>query len=467
MMKYLIISVLVFAVIAGFLFWKFGPSFNKKPEEKIPVVIDVWGLWEDESLMKPAIDEYKKIKPEVTVNYHFQSSQNYRTRTQTKIAAGEGPDIYMINNAWTPMFLKSGSIAPAPKEVFTPQEYVQIFYPVVRDDFTNYLALKASIDSASNIADKNKALQNEFNAQGKIYAIPRGIDGLALYYNVDILNAAGIAVPGTWNEFRDAAFKLTVADQSNIIKTAGAAMGLTGNIDHWPDILGLLFFQQPGAKINAPGDANGADVLRFYTDFAKVSDKRVWDNTFEPSTQAFSGGKVAFYFAPSWRAHELRQINPQLNFRIAPVPQLAGKNVAWANYWGYTVSSKSQFPGQAWEFLKFLTSAEAEKILYQKASETRLFGLPYSRVDLQKELINDPLTGAFVAQGPYYKSWYLNSSTRDQGLNDEMIKYYEDAVNATIANSDPQATLQTTQKGIEQVLDKYVRAANPSPSVKR
>lgn len=465
MMKYLIIGVLAFAVIAGFLFWKFGPTFNKKPEEKIPVVIEVWGLWEDENLMKPALDEYKKIKPDVTINYRFQSSQNYRTRTQTKISANEGPDIYMINNAWTFMFLKSGSITPAPKEVFTPQEYSQVFYPVIRDDFTNYLEIKSAVDNAANVSGKNKALSDEFNAQGKIYAIPRGIDGLALYYNVDILTAAGIEVPKSWNEFKDAAFKLTVADQSNVIKTAGTALGLTGNVDHWSDVLGLLFLQQPGANINAPSEGSGGDVLRFYTDFAKVSDKRVWDNTFEPSTQAFAAGKVAFYFGPSWRAHDLRQMNPQLNFRIAPMPQLAGKSVAWANYWGYAVSSKSKFPKESWEFLKFLTSAEAEKILYQKASETRLFGLPYSRVDLQKELLNDPLTGAFVAQGPYYKSWYLNSNTRDQGINDEIIKYYEDAVNSVINNQDPVSALQTTSKGIEQVLDKYIRP-NPvqSPS---
>ncbi len=466
MMKYLIIGVLVFAVIGGFLFWKFSPFFTSKPEEKIPVVINIWGLWEEESLMKPALDEYKKIKPDVTVNYVFQSSQNYRTRTQTKIAAGEGPDIYMINNSWTPMFLRSNSITSAPNDIFGSSEYSQIFYPVIRDDFTNFLQIKKQIDESPNVADKNKAISDEFNKNGKIYGIPRGIDGLALYYNEDILNAAGVGVPKSWNEFKDSAFKLTVADQNNVIKTAGSAIGITGNVDHWPDILGLLFLQQPGAKIEAPSDASGGDVLRFYTDFARVSEKRVWDNTFENSTQAFASGKVAFYFAPSWRAHELRQINPRLNFKVAPMPQLAGKNVAWANYWGYTVSSKSKFSKESWEFLKFLTSAETEKLLYQQAAQVRLFGLPYSRVDMQKELINDPLVGAFVAQGPYYKSWFLNSSTRDQGLNDEMIKYFEDAVNAVNNNSDPVSALSTTSKGIQQVLDKYVNAPQPSPSVK-
>lgn len=466
-MKYLIIGVLVFSVIAGFLFWKFAPMFNQKEEEKIPVVINIWGLWEDAALFQRAIDEYKKVKPEVTVNYQFVSSQNYRTRTQTKITAGEGPDVYMINNSWTPMFVKSASLSPAPKEAFTPQEFSNTFYPVVRDDFTNYLALKTQIDQTPSIADKNKALIDKFNSDGKIYGIPRGIDGIALYYNEDILNAAGVAVPKSWNEFRDAASRLTVMDAGKVIQTAGAAMGTTNNIDHWSDIVGLLFLQQPGAKIDAPGDQNGGDVLKFYTDFAKVSDKRVWDNTFENSTQAFAAGKVAFYFGPSWRAHELRQMNPRLNFKIAPVPQLAGKQVAWANYWGYAVSSKSKFPKESWEFLKFLTSAEIEKALYEEAAKVRLYGLPYSRVDLQKEIMNDPLIGAYVAQGPYYKSWFLNSSTGDQGLNDEMIKYYEDGVNAAFNSFDATGSLQTTQKGIQQVLDKYVRPATPPPSAKK
>ena len=466
-MKYLIIGVLAFSVVAGFLFWKFAPFFNEKEEEKIPVVLNIWGLWEDDTLFKPAIDEYKKIKPDVTVNYHYVSSQNYRTRTQTKITAGEGPDIYMINNAWTPMFLKSASLVPAPKEAFTPQEFSATFYPVVRDDFTNYLALKAKIDQTPGVADKNKALADEFNAQGKIYAIPRGIDGLALYYNVDILNAAGIAVPKTWNEFREASIRMSVIDENKILKTAGASLGTTNNVDHWSDIIGLLFLQQPGAKIDAPADENGATVLKFYTDFAKVAEKRTWDNTFEFSTEAFAAEKVAFYFGPSWRAHELRQMNDRLNFKIAPVPQLPGKQVAWANYWGYAVSSKSQFPKEAWEFLKFLTSSETEKALYEEAAKVRLYGLPFSRVDLQKDIMNDPAVGAFVAQGPYYKSWYMNSSTGDQGLNDEMIKYYEDAVNATFGNYEPVNALQTTQKGIQQVFDKYIRAATPVPSAER
>jgi ABC-type glycerol-3-phosphate transport system substrate-binding protein len=176
---------------------------------------------------------------------------------------------------------------------------------------------------------------------------------------------------------------------------------------------------------------------------------------------------VLFYFAPSWRAHELRKLNPSLNFKISPVPQLASKKVGWANYWGYSVSSQSKFQKDAWELVKFLTSAESETLLYQQAATTdnRLFGLPYANVNLQTQLQPDPLVGAFVTQGPYYKSWYLSSDTKDQGINDEMIKYFEDAVNVTADGADPRGALDTTKKGIDQILDKYINpsAASPSP----
>jgi|SRR3989344_2639320 len=464
MPKFLIIGVLALAIVGGFLFWKFGPSFNQKPAEKIPAVLTIWGLWEDESLVKSAIEGYKKDHPDTTITYAYQTSQNYRSRVQAKIAGNEGPDIFMIHNTWVPMFLKSNSLSSMPLDVMTTSEYAQTFNPIVKDDFTNYLRLKAAIDGNNDIKDKTGTLKSEFEKQGKIYAVPRGIDGLVMFYNEDLLKNVGATVPATWNEFKDTAKRITVADQNGVIQTAGAAMGTTGNVDHFSDILGLLFFQQPTAKIEAPYDKSGTDVLRFYTSFVTDRDNKVWDTTMAPSTQTFASGKLAFYFAPSWRAHELRQLNPELKFKTAPVPQLSNKPVAWATYWGYAVSSKSKFPKESWEFLKYFSSKEVEKSLYQEASKVRLFGLPYSRVDLQKEIEADPLVGAVALQAPFYKSWYLSSNTKDQGVNDQIIKYYEDAVNATLQGGDLNSALETTQKGIEQVLGELNNPASAQAS---
>lgn len=467
MFRFIVIGTVILAIIAAVLYYFFGQGlFKSKPPEKKEVTLNVWGLWEEESLIKPAILEYKKTHPDVTLNYKMNTSQNYRSRIQTQIDANQGPDIFLINNAWLPMFTKKGQVAASTAEVMSLDEFNKAFYPVVKEDFTNYKEIKESIDENGQIpsSEKQKRTDEQFLKQGKIYGLPRGIDGLALYYNEDILKAGGINPPTTWNEFRDGATRATVVDQNGVIQTAGAALGLTGNVDHWSDIIGLLFMQQPGANIEVPANQEGADILKFYNDFVKDEKTKVWDSTMESSTQAFAQGKLAFYFGPSWRAHELRQVNPQLNFKIVEVPQLGGRKVGWANYWGYVVSSKSPNTKEAWEFIKFLTSSDTQKLLYGEAAKVRLFGLPYSRVELQKELLEDPLAGAFVRGGSAYKSWYLNSATRDQGLNDEMIKYFEDAINTVSGGSDPKFALETAGKGVQQVLDKYVRETQASPS---
>lgn len=427
-MPKIVILVLALAVSAGVLFWKFGPDLTQRSVAEKEVTLTFWGLWEDENLIRPAIDAYKSINPKVTISYNFQSTRNYRSRVQTQIANNQGPDIFMIHNSWVPMFLKTNTLSSAPDSVINFDDYSKTFYPIVSETLT----------------------QNK-----KIYAFPRGIDGLALFVNEDILKAAGVAPPQSWEQFVDAAVKTTVIDTEGKIKTAGAAMGTTGNVDHWPEIIGLLFLQQPGASLERPNSAEGAEVLKFYTDFVLDPNKKVWDASMESSTQAFASGRLAFYFAPSWRAYELRVANPQLNFKVVPVPQLPGKVVAWGTFWGYAVAANSTSQKQAWEFIKFLTTPDVERLLYQQAAQIRLLGLPYSRISMQKELISDPIVGAFVAQAPFYKSWYLSSHTFDAGVNDEMINYYEDAINATLQGQSPLAALQITAQGVAQVLDKY------------
>ncbi|MBI2338197.1 extracellular solute-binding protein [Candidatus Daviesbacteria bacterium] len=437
-MKKIIIIVLVLSIIIGLIIWKFGSSisFFNKPKPQGPITLTYWGLWEDNTLIGPAVAEYQKQNPNIVINYERKSSVNYRTRVQTQIREGVGPDIFRIHNSWLPMF--TSDLAPAPLEVFTLPDFKNTFYPVAADSFVK-------------------------NSQ--IYGAPMEIDGLALFYNEEMLLGIGGQPPKNWQEFIDLAVKMTVKDATGNIQTAGAALGTAGNVDHWPDVLGLLILQQPGADFNNLATSQAAEVLRFYTGFVTDPRKKTWDVNLPKSTDMFAQGRLGFYFAPSWRAHELRIANPNLKFKVAPVPQLSGKNVGWATFWGEVVSVKSQNPAEAWKFVKYLTSAEAERLVYQQASQIRLFGEPYSQVSLSNELAADPIVGAFVTQGPIYKTWYLSSNTFDNGINDEMIKYFEDGINATLAGTDPQNALQTVDQGVKQVLDKYTKP-QPVPTTR-
>ena len=434
-MKRIIIIVLSISIILGFLFWKFGsklPFFNT-PKEQGPITLTYWGLWEEDNLIKPLLEEYQKQNPKVTVSYVRQSSANYRTRVQTQIREGVGPDVFRIHNSWLPMF--ASDLAAAPEDTFSLADYKNTFYPVAEAAFV-----------------KNN----------KILAAPLEIDGLALYINEDILNGVGGKVPKNWQEFIDTATKMTVRDATGI-KTAGAAIGSTGNVDHWPDIIGLLLLQQPGVDLGSVATSQVAEVLRFYTGFVIDPRRKTWDVNLPRSTDMFASGRLGFYFAPSWRAHEIRVANPNLKFRVVPVPQLSSKQAAYASFWAEVVSKNSKNSKEAWKFVKFLTSVDSQKLFYQQASQVRLFGEPYSRVDLAIELASDPIVGAFVTQGPIYQFWYLSSNTFDAGLNDEMIKYWEDGINATLAGTDPVTALQTVNQGVTQVLDKYTKPA-PAPT---
>lgn len=439
-MKKALIIVLIVAILLGVLFYFLAPRFFKRNTGPSEFTLTVWGLWENVDMMKPVIEEYQKLHPNIKVEYSFQSRINYRNRLQTKILENQGPDIYLIHATWLPMFLNVGTLSPLPSDIMNDEEYGRTFYPVARESLSK---------------------------DGRIYGMPLEIDGLALYYNEDLINKANVAIPTNWIEFRDVAARLTEKDEVGNIKVAGAAMGETGNVDHFSDIIGLLFKQQPGADLANPANSRGADVLKFYTSFTMDPQFKSWDKSMDVSTQAFFSGRLAFYFAPSWRAHEIRQANPQLKFKIAPVPQLPGREtqnqVTWATFWTFAVSSRSAHQREAWEFLKFLTSSESEQLLYQTASASRDFGQPYSRVDLGSKLSADPWVGAFVNQGPYYKSWYLASRTFDDpaGINDSIIRYYENAINETLKGADPQTALSGTAAGVKQILDQYNSPPQP------
>ena len=69
----------------------------------------------------------------------------------------------------------------------------------------------------------------------------------------------------------------------------------------------------------------------------------------------------------------------------------------------------------------------------------------------------------FLDQAPEAKTWYLCSRTFDNGINDRIIKYYQDAVNAVNTGTVAKAALKTTTEGVNQVLSQYGLSGYSSP----
>lgn len=395
-------------------------------KEKTPDIISLtyWGLWEPENIISQIIEDYRKQRPNITIQYVRQSPKDYRERLQSGLAKGEGPDIFRWHNTWLPML--RNDLAPLPETVYPASEFDTDFFPIAKKDVY---------------------------AAGSYYGIPLEFDALALFVNEEIFSQnPDLKAPTTWDNLRQTAFKLTQRDSRSQITRGGLAMGTVNNVDNFSDILGLMILQN-GGDPGRPGEEAVTAALKFYTIFAKQD--RSWSEALPNSTLAFANGKAVMMLAPSWRAIEVNQINPKLNFKLYPVPQLPGTNVAWASYWIEGVAKKSANQAEAWEFLKYLSSPEVLEKMYQLAGQQRLFGEPYSRQEMAVKLQADPFTGAIMTQALSARSWPLASRTFDNGLNDRIIKYYEDAVNALLDDQEEKQIIEALTAGVTQVLSQY------------
>lgn len=438
----IIVGIVLFLILLIFLLLRLlrrAPAEQPKPVEEAKITLTYWGLWEDESVNKVVLDDYQRLHPNITINYVKQDPKQYRERLQAAIDRGEGPDIFRYHNTWIPMFNKQ--LAPMPKTIYSDADFQKTFYPVVATD------VKIGAD---------------------YFGIPLEIDGLLLFYNEDILKSANVDVPKTWVDIQNALSKITVKQDERIV-TSAIALGTAENIEHFSDVLGMMMLQN-GTQlskslfscVDTSTSTCGVEALTFYRKFSE-SPSAVWDDTLDNSIAAFAGSKVAMILAPSWQAVTLKQMNPELNFKTAAPPQLPCDrdpcpSVNWASYWIEGVSNKSKNAAAAWEVLKFLSQKDTqEKLFAEQAKVHQLFGEPYSRVDLNSKMKENTYLAALAEAAPSMKSFYVASRTNDgeTGLNTSLIKYLQDAVNATIQNTSPETALKSADEGFKQVFQRF------------
>lgn len=397
--------------------------------KKTNVVLSYWGLWEPSEVFAEVLADFES-ETGISVDYRQQSHKDYRTRLQSAIASGSGPDVFRYHATWASMLREE--LAPLPAKIMSMADFQQAFYPI----FSQQLQL-----------------------DGQLVGIPLMYDGLALYYNEEILQMANEEPPATWGELRTLAEKLTVRSDG-VVQRGGIAIGNTENVDHFSDILGLLIYQNGGDPAN-PLTGEVRDAIDFYASFSRVNP--VYSTSLPSSTMAFARGDVAMMMAPSWRAHEIKSINPELKFNVAPVPKLGDNDFGWANYWAEGVNKKSSNQEEAWMLLKYLSSKDVLLKLHSAQSEIRAFGEIFPRKDMAQET-NSQLVKAYLADAPQGKSWYLCSRTHDVGINDQMIEYYQDAINIAIQGKLQEKDLQTLSQGVSQVLQRFGAKSSSSTS---
>ncbi len=361
-----------------------------------------WGLDLPETVANEIISDYQNGHADVKITYVKQSPDQYRERLTNALAKGGGPDIFEIHNSWVPMFKNDLSILPT--SVMSSDEYKAAFYSVAVQDFTD--------------------------TRG-IVGIPLFYDAITLYVNEDILSSALKPVPKTWidiQQLADTTQGLTQKDESGKIIQSGIALGTTDNVEYWPEIIGLMLYQNKASFLD-PENTNAKDVFLFYQNFAKT--EKSWDSTLPTSTLAFARQKTAMIIAPASAAAVIMQDNPNLHFKTYPLPQLPKESsntpdIAYATYWGESVGAKSANKDTAWDFLKFASSQEVLQKTNQSLKVQGKLERAYPRPAMNGEFAGNPILGSIVSLAGNAKSWYLYDHTNDgaTGINTQLKDIY-------------------------------------------
>ena len=370
--------------------------------------LEVWGVFDDPKAFKEAISNFRIEYPNTKVNYKKFTYEEYEDKLVDAFASGTGPDVWMMHNTWLPRH--KDKIYPLPQKISGKDKPL--------------LTISEFKDRYVDVAYQDLVYN------GEIYAVPIYIDTLALYYNKDLLNSAGIAMPpNTWEEMNSDVQKITIINEQGEITQSAVAMGTADNINRAPDIITLLMLQSGmpltedpdrGVKLSQRLGVNdlGEIVLEYYTDFSNPRKKNyTWNNQMDYSLDAFREGKTAMMINYSHHAETLRSQAPRFNFDVAPIPQLKDSNVDanYANYWAPTVSKSTKYPIQSWEFVTYLGSY-AGSSSYVNASNR-----PPARRDLIDVLRNDDDLGIFAIQALSAKSWYQRDNRAIEVILIEMI----------------------------------------------
>ncbi|KUO15156.1 sugar ABC transporter substrate-binding protein [Streptomyces dysideae] len=157
---------------------------------------------------------------------------------------------------------------------------------------------------------------------GKTYGTPIGANTLALYYNKDVLKAAGVDVASVkdWKSLTAALEKVKKAGKKGI--TFSAIGTEEGSFQFLPWLWGS------GAQLTELDSAQGVAAVSLWSDWLKkgYAPNSVINNTQTTSWQEFASGDYAFAENGTWQLANAEKAG--FDYGVLPIPGKDGGNAA-------------------------------------------------------------------------------------------------------------------------------------------
>ena len=398
-------------------------NIRPKPANTAVAKLMVWGT-EDQNTFAPLLSSY----PYATVTYTQIDPANYQSQLVSALAAGDGPDVFEIGNRALPQW--QSILAPLPAAYATEFSSLQM-----QNDFPDVVA-------------------EDFAPNGTIYGLPLSIDTLAMLYNKDLFNSAGIAFPPkTWDDFDNDVVKLrAVGASGELTQSAAAIGGSEASIPNASDILSLLMLQNGTEMTNADftsaefssGSGQGLAAFNFYLQFAKASSPYyTWNDSMGNAADSVVAGKTAIMFGYESDLAAIKAKAPFLNIGIAAVPQPTGASVAvnYPKYEGFVAAKAGTQVNLAWNFILYLTTNEGFEKMYVSATGNP----PALRTEIQADM-NDQNLSVFASQALTAKSWHEANDAQIDAI-------FNSAIQSVLnGNEDSTKALQQAEQSVTQLM---------------
>ncbi len=298
------------------------------------VVLSGWQASPEEgAALKATLDGFKAKYPKITVDYQPVSG-DYAAAMVAKFSAKQPPDVFYVDSGVAPDWIKQGVLQPLDDWSSSRNFDTSQFYP-------GYLNAFKGTD-------------------GKTYGYPKDGNTLAMAYNPDVLSAAGVQPPTTYDEMTQVGAALKAKGK--------IAYSLSPSLDRIPastygDGGALLSPDKKKSAIDQPGfkEAPTFYLNLFRQGYAKTpSDLGVdWNG------KALGEKKAAIIFEGGWLDSYMKGTFPNVPYKWVEMPRgTAGKSTL-AFTVSYSIGKDSPHKDAAWLLLTYLTGQDGMKLWTQ------------------------------------------------------------------------------------------------------
>ena len=307
---------------------------NDQQPGQSTITVQVSGEREETAVYRAIVQAYENDNPDTEVRLiEVAEKDDHLTKLSTSFAAGDPPDVFLVNFREYSQFVARGAIEPYGDFVDTLDVDLGDYYPAPIEAFTF-----------------NEALQ----------CMPQNISSLVVYYNTDLFEQAGVDPPSagwTLDEFRAAGEKLTQGDvrgigiEPSIIRLAPFVWSNGGDIVDDLDAPSTFTLDTPEAR-------EALDYLVSLAHDGLIPTEK--ELAAQDLMTRFMTSKVAMLLTSRRETPEFREVRG-FNWDVGPLP-IAEEKVGILHSDGYCISSLSRVPQTAADFVAYATGEQGQTL---------------------------------------------------------------------------------------------------------